>query len=1100
MEHGLSQSTVNCALQDRHGFLWFGTDAGLNRYDGFHFQVYHPEQNNPHSLGSDWILCLLEDHRGYLWVGTRNGGLTIVDLGTMAMLTVPVSDEPGGLPAKSINRLAEDREGNIWIGTETHGLHMVARNWQLPGKPMFQNFQPSFKDPNGAPEWGVTALYCDGEGTLWIGARTRGLGRLVSNPGQGMAVFEYHPQDPAHPDTTAPNSTNSITEDAFGLLWLGGDNGPFTYDRKQGVFQRWRSVEGKARSNGNDNRALSVLRDRTGTMWVASDGQGLLKSLPRANAQDPVRFQCFSFDAKDPRSLSGNGLQCLLEDRSGVLWASAYQGGLNKLVLNPGRPQEREKPSVFQYRNNAADPLSLTGNTVATMGEDRFGNLWIGTDGFGLNRVVAPKHPGEPVRFERFREDPKHAPGSLHSDVILTTHLDPQKVLWFGTYNAGLIRVDQATATAAPRFTHFRSNPKDLHALASDFIRCIVDDGVGGFWVALDGNGLNHFDPRTGKAKRYAWGSGPKVSSSEAMYLMVKDSFGTLWIATPAGLNRFNPFTEEFRVYKPAGPHSISEAFINTVYADEMGILWVGTGGGGLNKAVIPPWNGPEPQFTAYGVRDGLAGSVVKGILPDGKGNLWLSTGRALCRFNIQEGKGHPFTWQSELRKAEFIWNSCFRSPSGEMFFGSNDGLTLFHPEDIVYNKIIPPVAITGFQILNQNVSLEDRRTQKGTDREVQEISIYPKDSRFSFELAALHFVAPERNQYAYLMEGMDTTWNEIGNKHSISYTTLPPGEYVLRVKGSNCDGVWGEEGFKLKVRVLPPWYSTWWFRSVLVAGLLALVYGIIRLRLQVLRNRNRQLKQLVAARTEELATANLELADANEALRNQSLTDPLTGLRNRRFLYASMPEDIAQVQRVQRDLAANAFDRMKQNVDVLFLMVDLDHFKQINDNYGHHAGDLVLQQMSLILREVMRESDIVTRWGGEEFLVVARNAARADAAILPERIRVAVASHLFDIGKEQPIHCNCSLGFSVFPFLPDAIAKFTWEQVVDIADACLYAAKRSGRNAWVGIVPDSPGKSGEPQGGPTGSVEELIHSGRFKALASFQKPIQWSSDKDDER
>jgi len=1092
VEQGLSQSTVHCILQDRKGFLWFGTDAGLNRYDGFRFQVFHPEKGQANALGGDWILCMLEDSRGDIWIGTRNGGLTILDPGTMTFLPIQASMEAGGLPDPTINALAEDREGNIWIGTDSQGLCRVSKDWKAHGKPRFQVFRSSPLDPRSAPEGSITALWVDPANTLWIGARSRGLGRLTSQSGDTLA-FEYFPFDPAHPDTSAPSLVNTITQDAFGLLWLGGDNGPFTFDPARRVFRRWKTVEGDSAPIGN-KRVLRILRDSTDTMWVASDGGGLLKALPRSRAEDPVRFRRFAHDPRDPRSLSTNGLQWILEDRSGVLWVSAYHGGLNKLVFNPGRPGDREIPSIFHFRNSAADPSSLSGNTVSAIREDRFGNLWIGTDGFGLNRVVAPTRPGERIRFERYREDSQAGIASIQSDVILTAHLDPKQVLWLGTYDGGLVRVDQASASAPPRFTHFMHDPRNPSSLASNFIRCIVDDDKGGFWIATDGRGLNHFDPRTGKAKRYLWGDGPKVSSSDRLYLMVKDEFGTLWIATPTGLNRFNPVTEEFRVYRPGGEHALSDPFVNTLTLDEGGILWVGTRGGGLCKTILPPWDGPEPRFTTFTTKDGLPGDIVKGIVPDGLGHLWISTGRALCRFDIAQGKGHPFPWQNELRKAEFIWNACYRTQGGEIFFGSNDGLTLFHPGDITCNAIPPPIAIAGFQVFNRPLSLSSRASQTSEEMGIQGIAIRPKDASFSFDFAALHFVAPERNQFAYLLEGLDPAWNEIGNKHSVSYTGLRPGDYVLHVRAANCDGVWGEQEFRLGIKVLPPWYQTWWFRSLLIGTITGLVYLIVWIRIKALRYRNRHLQDLVAARTQELAKANHELADANDALRNQSLTDPLTGLRNRRFLYACMPEDIAQVQRVQRDVAANAFERMRLNIDVLFLMVDLDHFKHVNDHYGHHAGDLVLQQMGEILRTAMRESDTITRWGGEEFLIVARNTARADAVLLPERIRAAVEAHAFEIGKDHTIHCQCSLGFSVFPFLPNDLSLFPWEQVIDIADACLYAAKRGGRNAWVGIVPEVSEIDDATRAVCNEGVESLIQSGLFKPLTSLKTPLRWET------
>jgi len=858
VEHGLSQNSVHCILQDRKGFLWFGTEAGLNRYDGQRFQVFHPEKGNPNSLSSDWILHLLEDRRGYLWIATRNGGVTILDPESMVLMPVPASSEPGGLPSSTINKLAEDHEGNVWLATETQGLCMVPADWKLPQKPRFRTFEPRPGDPRGAPEGTIKGLFCDAQGVLWFGSQQKGLGRL-SLQSDGNAKFEYYPHEPSRPETSAPPLIHAIQEDAFGLLWLAGDNGPFTFDPAQGTFRRWRKVEGETGDLGKD-RALDILRDRTDTLWVASDGSGLLKVLPRSRREDPIRFQRFLHDPKSNRSLSGNGLQCVFEDRSGVLWVSSYQNGLNKLILNPGRTTDRERPAIAQYRNNAADLHSLSGNTVSAIGEDGYGQLWIGTDGFGLNRVKPSRHPGEPMRFERFREDPQRRPGKLQSDVILTMHLDPRKRLWLGTYNAGLVRVDQDAPGSPPRFVHFRNNPSDPGSLSSNFIRSIVDDGQGGFWVATDGYGLNHFDPRTGKARRYGWGKGPRVSSDNVLYLLARDAFGTLWIATPTGLIRFNPVTEEFRTYRPGGTGSLNEALINTLLVDPDGVIWVGTCGGGLNKALIPPWEGPEPVFSAYGVSEGLPGNVIMGILPDGKGTLWLSTDRALCRFQIQEGKAYPFTWHSELRQAGFIWNARFINAAGEMLFGSNNGLTVFHPEDLVGNPIVPPIAITGFQIHNKALSLWSRRTRDSAGGDIREITLGPDDSSFAFDFAALHYAAPERNQCAYRMEGLDSYWNEAGGRHSISYTTLPPGRYTLRIKGSNCDGLWNEQGLKLKIQILPPWYKTWWFQLTLVSAAGAGLFLGTRWYLRTLRRRNAYLEQAMAeqaARLHEAETLN---------------------------------------------------------------------------------------------------------------------------------------------------------------------------------------------------------------------------------------------------
>lgn len=851
VEQGLSQSSVHAIAQDKLGFLWMGTDAGLNRYDGFRFQTFHPD-NSGQSLSGDWIERIVPDRHGYLWIAARNAGLTLLDPETLAMVPIPISSQPGGLPGRTITAIVEDHDGTIWIATESDGLFRVDKSWAPPAQPRFERIVLSHDGKTVAKR--VSALFVDRAGALWVASPEWGFGRLAGDGHGSPLTVVHHRHDPNHPMSSCPAVINAIAEDPFGKLWLGGDDGLVIFDPASSGFSRWTSDQFKT----GIGRVLDILRDTKDTLWIAGDGLGLFKSLPRQHGDDRIQLDHFAHDPKDAGSLSRNGLQCVFEDASGILWVSAYQGGLNKLVLNSARHHDRERPSVFQYRNNAADPASLSGDTISAIGEDRFGNLWIGTDGFGLNRLVAPKSPGQPVRFEHFRKDPAHAPGSLQTDVILSTHLDSEKQLWLGSYMAGLIRVDQISATARPTFTHFRHDPQNPDSLQSDFVRDIVDDGEGGFWIAFDAGGaLDHFDPRTGKAKHYRVGEGPRALKNGNLLRIVKDRFGTLWIATQLGLHRFNPATEEFRVYGPGQPDALSDTFINTLYLAPSGVLWIGTKNGNLNRTEIPPWDGPEPRFSVYGKAAGLPGGAIMSILPDGKGDLWLATHRSLYHFDTHRSKASGFTFQRELRRAEFIWNAAHRGANGEIFFGSNDGLTVFHPDDIVPNAIPPVLAFTDFRVRNQPLPLRSRMNASSMNGGIPEIVLQAGESMFSLEFAALHFAAPDQNQYAYRIEGLDQGWNEIGNRHSVTTSALPPGNYLLSVRASNCDGVASRDELKLRIRMLPPWYATWWFRVLLAAGVLLLFYVLVGVRMRVLRHRNATLEGKVEERTRELGERN---------------------------------------------------------------------------------------------------------------------------------------------------------------------------------------------------------------------------------------------------
>ena len=331
-------------------------------------------------------------------------------------------------------------------------------------------------------------------------------------------------------------------------------------------------------------------------------------------------------------------------------------------------------------------------------------------------------------------------------------------------------------------------------------------------------------------------------------------------------------------------------------------------------------------------------------------------------------------------------------------------------------------------------------------------------------------------------LQGLERDWH-LSDTHEARYPALAPGTYTLLVRSRVIRGAWGTVA-SFSFTVLPAWWQTWWFRSLLVLAAAGAVLGFIRWRVAALRRHNQELEALVHQRTEELESA-------NEALQAQSVTDSLTGLKNRRYLSACMPEDVARVRRVHRELNGDRRDRAHLNVDLVLIMVDLDHFKEVNDTHGHAAGDLVLQQVADILKGSIRDMDTVVRWGGEEFLVVARNAARSEAVVLVERIRSRVAAHAFDLGDGTTIHRTCSIGFGYMPFLCAEPEFMDWEEVVDVADHCLYVAKNSGRDAWVGVVSGLDTTAEQMGIKASKRLPELIRGSLVQVLTSRPDPSE---------
>ncbi len=878
VSQGLSQSTVYATLQDRRGFLWFGTEDGLNRYDGHTFRTFRREDGNAHSLRANWITCLLEDRRGALLVGTMAGGLHRFDRALETFRRVPLNPESGER-SEDITTLAEDEEGNLWVGTYGAGLAFLNPMQMQAPQPVPQMLLPMDTRADSLPGYDIRTLLPAGQGQMWLGFQDGGLA-LGRKDAQGHTFKAF----PAPTDGTAPRDINALGLDAHGVLWIGCEQGLYSLLPGQSRFQRHPAQPSNPEGLGRD-LVRRIYTDRSGALWVGTDGGGLHRMLPRARAEAPPRFRRYISDSRDAFSLSSNAVESIYEDRAGVLWVGCYVAGLNKLVLH-GTGDSRDRSPLVKYLHSPSDPTSLSGNPVNAILVDRHGTLWVGTEAAGLNRAL-PRAPGTPLAFERIRARPGVA-GALQDDVITCLYEDTQGQLWGGGFTGGLFRVDGSAPGQQVRFTHFRHQPGRRDSLPSNFVNAIRMDGRGTLWVGSQDGGLSRFDPRTGTFQ--AFSTRGQQLGTDTVDDIREDAYGTLWLATFNGLGRFRPDTGELRMYLPERrPDSLSAPNLFCLHIDRSGALWAGTNGGGLNRMVIPPWDGPEPRFQRFDTSAGLPTNVITALQEDAQGILWVSTSRALCRFDPKVGKGRAVGAQDAILGNEFLRAAAFKAASGELFFGGTRGFNVFHPEDITINATVPPVVLTDFQLFNQSVPIgkpvRDRQILDRSITESSELTLRPGDTVVTFTFAALHFVAPEHNRYMYRMEGLEDTWSALGNRNLLTFTTLPPGNYVLRVRGSNSDGLWNEEGVRLRIRVLPPWYLTWWFLGCSILSAFALLGSGLQWRVARLRRHNAELEDRVTHRTEALALANARLHETNRqkekltAMLVHDLRSPLTAI-----------------------------------------------------------------------------------------------------------------------------------------------------------------------------------------------------------------------------
>jgi signal transduction histidine kinase/ligand-binding sensor domain-containing protein/DNA-binding response OmpR family regulator len=831
LEHGLSQSSIYEILQDRKGFLWFATEEGLNRYDGYDFVVYRRSLKNPNSVSNNWVLSICEDHNGTLWIGTSGGGLNKFNPEKEEFTSFQtIHGDPHSLSSNYVYSISEGSEGVLWIGT-TVGLNRFD-----PQRETFQRYlaDTANQNPNRLSHNTVQVIYMDRTGILWLGTRGGGLNKFEPKG----ETFTQYKNKPGNKKSLSHNVVNSIYEDRAGVLWIGTMGGGLNkFDREKETFTRFQAKPGDPHSLSS-NEVTAIFEDHSQILWIGTNAG--LNTFDRENQS----FIQYLANGENTVGLSVNSIRSLYEDRTGVLWVGTYLGGINKYNRLKGR--------FSHYRRKLNIPNSLSDNRVWAICEDQWGVLWVGTSN-GLNKSDVKRE-----KFLHYYNEPGN-PKSISHNTVMAIYEDRTAALWIGTRGGGLNRFDRETGS----FIRYQANSTDPNSLSNNTVMSIYEDREGVLWLGTFG-GLNKFDVNREKFTHYQNDPGSLNSLSHNRVLEIyEDRTGTLWVGTfGGGLNRFDRETGTFIHFKadPGNPYSLSDDSIYFIGEDQTGILWIGTDRG-LNK-----FDRETQRFYRYGMEKGLPNEVIYGILEDGHGNLWISTNKGLSMFNPEKETFKNFDISDGLQSNEFNIGAFHKSRNNEMFFGGINGFNSFFPGNIKDNPHKPPIVITDLKILNKSVGIG--KSVNGVailDKHISYISqikLSYKHAVFSFDYAGLHYVVPRKNQYAYKLEGLENQWNVVGNRRFATYVHVPPGEYVFRVKGSNNDGVWNEQGVSLKIIIIPPFWKTEWFYFLCFATLLLFAIAIYRFRVRNLKRQEKRLTRLVRERTRELETANRYKSD----------------------------------------------------------------------------------------------------------------------------------------------------------------------------------------------------------------------------------------------
>lgn len=813
VDDGLSESIVQVIYQDRLGFLWFGTEDGLNRFDGYEFTVFKNDPANLSSISQNNITAIYEDHLGNIWIGTQRGGLNRYDIRTGSFTRYGVDD---GLSDTNITCIVEDSEGMMWIGTKNGGLNQYDRS-----SGNFTSYHFDLQNRASVSSNNITALYEDSFENFWVGT-DRGLDKLD----RSTKVFSHFRNDPQEPTTLSHNSVNFIFQDGREVIWVGTMSGLNMFLPETGQFIHYQNKTGDPHSISN-NRVKTMIEDSAGVLWVGTIGGGL----NRYDAENDW-FDVYNKNRFDTASLSDDRVLTLFEDNSGILWIGTADG-INKLG------QGFKKFSHF-----FPDPENINSlgyNQVSAIVSDSVGRIWFGTDGGGVDAYIV-----DTGRFIHYLHDPAN-PKSLSNNHIRSLAVDPDGSLWIGSA-LGLHNLDPLSGEAR----RIADSYDDENQPVYNIITSLVIDRDGILWVATDGNGISKYNLKTQAfIGHYLHDDRVTTSiSSNHINTVFMDKANTIWVGTPEGLDRFDRSTRRFIHYKymPNEATTLSDNNVLSLYEDRSGMIWVGTSGG-LNR--LDPVTG---QITQYREKDGLQNETIYSILEDDHGIIWISTNKGITRFDSIKIIFKSYDVKDGLQSNEFKMDSGLKTADGTLFFGGMNGVTIFRPEEINDNPYIPQVILTSFLVEGSPIVTSDRVEA------MKDIVLYWPNNSIEFEFAALSYARSEANQYAYYLEGFDKDWNYSGTRRNGRYTNLPGKTFTLHLKAANEDGVWNNEGISIRVAVVPPFWETPIFQIIISISIVFLLFFGYRLRLKGIEERNRLLERQVSDRTREIKHRNQEL------------------------------------------------------------------------------------------------------------------------------------------------------------------------------------------------------------------------------------------------
>jgi ligand-binding sensor domain-containing protein/signal transduction histidine kinase len=931
---GLSQTRVSDIVDDNQGFLWLGTQYGLNRYDGHKFRVFTPNPASVNSLSGGYIYSLFKDRSGMLWIGC-DLFLDRFDPTTEQFRHYSLESEDLNRSPGVVSHVSQDRSGVLWLATG-RGLYGLDPS---TGR-ITHHYLHDPLNPSGLSSNDVKATAEDRSGRFWI-ADGNNLEQLDRNTGN---VILRVPLAESVRDFF-------FYEDRFGVLWIGytasgGDGGFASVDRKTNVITHY-SFYNKQSGKTVSTAIHALLGDEHGTLWLGTMGAGLIKF--DQGHERAIRYRNHPGELE---SLPDDRVIALAEDHEGNVWA-----GL-----------QTTEPTFFATRRGSFRPLLPQGISSKHLGEkmvnaiyeDHEGFLWIGTVAF-LTRI--DRTSGKSISY-------RPPESGLNNDLTAITE-DHSGFIWVGSDGQGLYRFDRKTG----QFKTFRHNPADPTSLSDNTIIRLFTDHAGRMWLAT-WNGLDRFDAATGRFVAYKRDA---QSRMEQYYDIAEGKNGTLWLGGNSGLQHFDPVTGKFTGYEHriADPSSLSDNRVTSVHIDHSGTVWAATHSG-LDKL-----NLESGTFTTYYTKDGLPSNRVSCILEDQRGNLWVSTSRGVSMFDPVAKIFKNYSVADGLPGMDLTgWRTCFKSPSGETFFGGFSGATSFYPDKVVDSAYVPPIVFTDFRLFGRPVEVGSGSPLKRSISYTDNITLSHLQSTFAVEFAALSYFDNTINRYRYKLDGLDQQWNETGSdQRMVNYAALPAGDYTFHVQTATGQSGWGLPGATLRIQVLPPWWRTRWFRAIVAAAFLFLVWGVYHIRVRSIEQHYRERRQA----EEALRQAHADLIRANRVSSMGELTASLAHEVNQPIA-AAVTNAHACVRWLERDQpvleeAREAASRMVK---------DANHAAEIIKRVRLLFKKGTPERELVDLNEIIREMIVLLYSEATQFAVFVRTELAADLPrVMGDRVQL---------------------------------------------------------------------------------------------------------------